>query len=66
MPVRPGRADPVRGIGRGFLPALLLAVFSVAYLIPGTSLVSAASPGGTAPAAATEPAATPGPTAAPA
>jgi S-formylglutathione hydrolase FrmB len=76
--VRPGRADPVRGIGRGFLPALLLAVFSVAYLIPGTSLVSAASPGGTAPAAATEPApaatpgpspepaATPGPTAAPA
>jgi esterase/lipase superfamily enzyme len=65
--VRPGQADPFRGIRRGFLSALLLVVFGVASISQGTSAVSAGSPGGTTPAAATEPApaATPGPTAAP-
>jgi S-formylglutathione hydrolase FrmB len=66
--VRPGQADPFRGIRRGFLSALLLVVFGVASISQGTSVVSAGSPDGTTPAAATEaaPAATPGPTAAPA
>lgn len=66
--MRPGQADPFRGIRRGFLSALLLVVFGVASISQGTSVVSAGSPDGTTPAAATEaaPAATPGPTAAPA